>query len=58
MWVEAKCAGLTLTPTLIFFTLSIWVVRDVDCLATKLQGRFPTYGVIDSFGVVYPQYWI
>jgi hypothetical protein len=24
----------------------------------KLQGRCPTHGMMDSLGVVYPQYWL
>jgi hypothetical protein len=74
MQMEVECASLTLIVTLIFFTLSIWnfeggnlicidvvviwVVRVIDCLATKLQGRFLSHGVVNSLGVVYPQYWL
>jgi hypothetical protein len=67
-----KMCRLNLNPNLkFFFTLSIWnlergslicidvlVVKVVDYLATKLRGRFPTHGVIDNLGVVYPQYWL
>jgi hypothetical protein len=27
-------------------------------LSKKLQGRFPTHGVANNLGVVYPQYWL
>jgi hypothetical protein len=36
----------------------IWVVGATDCLAAKLQGRFHAHDVMDSSGVVYPQYWL
>ncbi len=36
----------------------IQVVGVVDCLATKLQGGFLALDVMDSLGVVYPQYWL
>ncbi len=58
----------------IFFTLSIWnlegrslicidvviiwVVRAIDCLAAKLERKFLTYDVMESLGVMYPQYWL
>jgi hypothetical protein len=36
----------------------IWVVGATDCLAAKLQRRFHAHDVMDSLGVVYPQYWL
>ncbi len=36
----------------------MWVVGTIDYLVAKLQRKFPTHGVMDSFGVVYPQYWL
>jgi len=30
--------------------IDVVVVRVVDCLAKKLQGRFPVHGVIDNIG--------
>ncbi len=36
----------------------MWVVGIIDYLVAKLQRKFPTHGVMDSFGVVYPQYWL
>ncbi len=36
----------------------IWVVGATDCLAAKLQRRFHAHDVMDSSGVVYPQYWL
>jgi hypothetical protein len=33
------------------------MARAVDCLVKELEEeRFPTYGVMDSMGLVYPQY--
>jgi hypothetical protein len=37
---------------------AMWVVGTIDYLVAKLQGKFLTHGVMDSFGVVYPQYWL
>jgi hypothetical protein len=38
--------------------IQMWVVGTIDYLVAKLQGKFPTHGVMDSFGVVYPHYWL
>jgi hypothetical protein len=32
------------------------MARVIDCLVKDLEERFPTHGVMDSMGVVYPQY--
>jgi hypothetical protein len=34
------------------------VVRVVDRILIKLEGTFHGHGIMDSFGVVYPQYWL
>jgi hypothetical protein len=36
----------------------IWVVGAIDCLAAKLERRFLTYDVMESLGVMHPQYWL
>jgi len=36
----------------------IWVVGATYCLAAKLQRRFHVHDVMDSSGVVHPQYWL
>jgi hypothetical protein len=71
--VECESLNLTLTLNFFTFCLLgiwkggslicidvvvIWVVRVVDSLVIELQGRFPIHDVMDSLGVVYPQYWL
>jgi len=34
------------------------MVETIDYLLKDLEGRFPTHGVMDNMGVVYPQYWL
>jgi hypothetical protein len=43
---------------------TIFLLCNVDVLAgatetliQELETRFPTHGVMDAFGIVYPQYW-
>ncbi len=32
------------------------LVKVIDYLTMKLQGRFSIHGIMDNLGVVYPQY--
>ncbi len=34
------------------------LVRIIDCLITKLLGKFSIHGIMHNLGVVYSQYWL
>ncbi len=34
------------------------LVGVAETLIQELETRFPTHGVMDAFGIVYPQYWL
>jgi hypothetical protein len=34
------------------------VVKIVESLSSKLEGKFPSHKVLDAFGIIYPQYYV
>jgi hypothetical protein len=34
------------------------LARASKTLIQELETRFPTHGIMDAFGIIYPQYWL
>jgi len=34
------------------------LARASKTLIQELETRFPTCGIMDAFGIIYPQYWL
>ncbi len=40
------------------FMICVWFGKGLKCFGLRLDIKFSTYGVMDAFKIVYPQYWL